>query len=72
MKKMILAILCFLPLFSVAQLIANRDKVKDGYDFWLYLPDGYADTLSEKKPVIMFLHGKSLSGRNFHLHGKGS
>ena len=64
MKKWILAIFCFLPLFSVAQLVACRDKVEDGYDFWLYLPDGYADTLSERKPVIMFLHGKSLSGNN--------
>lgn len=61
---MILAILCFLPLFSVAQLIACRQMVKDGYDFWLYLPDGYADTVSERKPVVMFLHGKSLSGNN--------
>ena len=64
MKKWILAIFCFLPLFSVAQLVACRQMVKDGYNFWLYLPDGYADTLSERKPVIMFLHGKSLSGNN--------
>ena len=64
MKRLILAIFCFLPLFSVAQLIACRQMVNDGYDFWLYLPDGYADTMSAKKPAVMFLHGKSLSGRN--------
>lgn len=62
MKKLILALFCFLPLLSVAQLIACRDKVKDGYDFWLYLPDGYADTTVGKKPVVLFLHGRSLSG----------
>lgn len=67
MKKWILAIFCFLPLFSVAQLIACRQMVKDGYNFWLYLPDDYADTVSERKPVIMFLHGKSLSGNDLSL-----
>lgn len=67
MKKLILTIFCFLPLFSVAQLVACRDKVKDGYDFWVYLPDGYASTSVEKKPVIMFLHGKSLSGDDLEL-----
>lgn len=64
MKKLILALLCFMPLCSVAQLVACRQMVNDGYNFWLYLPDDYADTMSEKKPVIMFLHGKSLSGNN--------
>ncbi len=64
MKKLILALFCFLPLLSVGQLVACRDKIMDGYDFWLYLPDDYADTLSGSKPVIMFLHGRSLSGND--------
>ena len=54
-------LVCLWPLLLKAQLIACRDSIKDGYDFWLYLPDGYE---SERKPVIMFLHGKSLSGKD--------
>ncbi len=39
--------------------------VKDGYDFWLYLPEEYKDQPeSEPLPVIVFLHGRSLSGNN--------
>ena len=63
MKKLLLLILVMMPLLSSAQLIACRDSIKDGYDFWLYLPDDYNDTVPDK-PVVMFLHGKSLSGKN--------
>ena len=45
--------------------MACRGFVKGGYDFWLYLPDDYST--SEKKPLVLFLHGKSLSGHNLNL-----
>ena len=61
MKKLLVLLVCLWPLLSKAQLVACRDSIKDGYDFWLYLPDDYK---AERKPVIMFLHGKSLSGKN--------
>lgn len=61
MRKFLVLLVCLWPLLLKAQLIACRDSIKDGYDFWLYLPDGYE---SEHKPVIMFLHGKSLSGKD--------
>lgn len=54
---------CLIPASSFGQLIACRDSIKDGYDFWLYLPDDYNDTVAEK-PLVIFLHGKSLCGRN--------
>lgn len=60
MKKLIIIILCFMSLFAKAQLTACRNVIPDNYSFWLYLPDDYAT--SERKPVVMFLHGKSLSG----------
>ena len=66
MKKalIILSLLaCLIPASSFGQLIACRDSIKDGYDFWLYLPDDYNDTVAEK-PLVIFLHGKSLCGRN--------
>ena len=52
-----------LPTVSFAQLIACRDSIPNGYDFWLYLPDDYNDTVPEK-PLVMFLHGRSLCGKN--------
>ena len=65
MKKWALLLFCLMPLFCKAQLMACRDMIKDGYDFWLYLPDDYEN--SEKKPLVLFLHGKSLSGHNLNL-----
>lgn len=56
-------LICLLPLYASAQLIACRDSIKDGYDFWLYVPEDYNDTVREK-PVVIFLHGQSLAGRN--------
>lgn len=63
MRKLILFCLCLLPLFASAQLIACRDSVPNAYDFWLYVPEDYNDTVPEK-PVIIFLHGRSLCGKN--------
>ena len=64
MKKfLIFCFLCLLPVFASAQLIACRDSIQDGYNFWLYIPEDYNDTVADK-PVVMFLHGKSLCGKN--------
>lgn len=61
--RFILLLLLLMPMMASAQLIACRDSIKDGYDFWIYIPDDYDPELCEK-PVVMFLHGKSLSGKN--------
>ena len=63
MKKLLLIGLCLLPLLASAQLIACRDSIKDGYNFWLYVPEDYNDTVADK-PVVLFLHGRSLCGKN--------
>lgn len=64
MKKfLIFCFLCLLPVFASAQLIACRDSIQDGYNFWLYVPEDYNDTVADK-PVVLFLHGKSLCGKN--------
>lgn len=65
MKKWLFLLFCLIPLIGKAQLMACRDVIKNGYDFWLYLPDDYET--SEKKPLVLFLHGKSLSGNNLNL-----
>lgn len=66
MKKLIIILLCLTPLLCRAQLMACRNVVEDGYDFWLYLPDDYL-TSNTKKPVVLFLHGRSLSGQDLSL-----
>ena len=64
-RLMLLIGLCLLSLLTKAQqLIACRDSIADGYNFWLYLPEDYQ---AERKPVVMFLHGKSLSGNDLSL-----
>ena len=61
-----------------AQLYAMRDSVQNGYNFWLYLPDGYQDMRQERMakpnsddvkdpmPIVLFLHGRSLSGTDLY------
>ena len=77
MKKLIvLAIFSFftfhlssLTLFA-QHLTPHRGDVKDSYNFWFYEPST-GDTLStahltSSKPLVVFLHGKSLSGKNLN------
>ncbi len=64
MKKTITLILFLIPFLLFAQkMTAFRNTVSDGYNFWLYTPNGY-DSLQNTKPVIIFLHGNSLCGND--------
>ena len=67
MRKLLLLLLMLLmlPLTTMAQIMACRGFVEGGYDFWLYLPDSYET--AEELPVVMFLHGKSLSGDSLEM-----
>lgn len=40
-----------------------KDSIPNGYNFWVYTPVDYFYT-QEQTPVIIFLHGASLCGRN--------
>ena len=79
MKRLIpLLILTILPSIASAQVYAMRDSVENGYDFWFYVPSDYSDNRMERLkagdsievakplPVILFLHGRSLSGTNLN------
>lgn len=68
-----LTIIAILFLFSLLvpeqgqaqSLKSYSGKVKDGYNFWLSTPK--KDSIgAEKKPLIIFLHGASLSGTNLN------
>ena len=66
------------PMLSSAQMYAMRDSVSNGYDFWLYVPSNYEDnrmkrieaddpsSVKDPLPVIVFLHGRSLSGKDIY------
>lgn len=70
MKKHII-ILC-LSLLSVHTAFAQydflrpvKDSIPGGYDFWVYTPQDYYYSL-DSTPVTIFLHGRSLCGRNLN------
>jgi LysM repeat protein len=71
MKKLIIILFCLSTLPAISQsLIAFRDAIKDGYNFWFYVPETCDtiknDTLVINKPLIIFLHGQSLCGSDLY------
>lgn len=81
MKKLLLFALILLlsPVtLSAQKLCAVRNRVENGYNFWLYLPGGYKDYRVERQqksadkslpkalPIVIFLHGRSLSGTDLN------
>ena len=46
-------------------LTAHRGVIKGGYDFWVYQPEDYYYS-QEHTPVVIFLHGASLCGRDIN------
>lgn len=59
----IFSIISFHFSISAQHLTAHRGDVKEAYNFWFYEPP--ADSVV-RKPMIVFLHGKSLSGKNLN------
>lgn len=47
-----------------AKLSSFTNKVEGGYNFWLHEPDMSTLQKNQPIPLILFLHGKSLSGNN--------
>ncbi|MEC4114129.1 carboxylesterase family protein [Myroides pelagicus] len=56
--RLLILLSCVIPLFSIAQPRAILDKTT--YSFWLNEPK----IVEGVNPLIIFLHGKSLSGTN--------
>ena len=59
-------LLFLLPFSARAQhdlLTAKKDVIPNGYNFWLYTPDGYEE-VKETTPLIVFLHGASSCGHH--------
>lgn len=62
MKQVLVLICLFFGANSFAQLSAVKGKTF--YNFWLNLPD--SATLNNNPPILIFLHGKSLSGTDLN------
>lgn len=66
MKHLTTLLLCFLT-FHFAfgqQLEAYRNTVQGGYNFWVYTPPEEVMQQNHLQPLIIFLHGHSLCGKN--------
>lgn len=66
MRKTLFLLILFLTSLKVSAfdyLRAVKDEIPGGYNFWVYTPVDYFYSM-EQTPVIIFLHGASLCGRN--------
>lgn len=66
MKKILLMLLLLVSTMQASAydfLRAVKDSIPGGYNFWVYTPIDYFYS-QEQTPVIIFLHGASLCGRN--------
>jgi len=61
MKNILLIVFCFFLGNAIAETTPVTNKTK--YNFLLNLPNNYSET-GEKQPILVFLHGRSLSGNN--------
>lgn len=62
----LLACVLLTPILQAkARLTPHYNVADNTYNFWLYLPDNY-DTTQGRTPLILFLHGASLCGRNLN------
>ena len=59
-KYFLIFVLCLSFHFNYAQLSTVVGKTE--YPFWINIPEG--DSLKQNAPLLIFLHGKSLSGTN--------
>lgn len=66
MSKIFVTLLLMLSCLQVSAhdfLRAVKDSIPNGYNFWVYTPIDYFYS-QEQTPVIIFLHGASLCGKN--------
>ncbi len=69
LKKILFVTLIILSslLTANAQTItAERGRIAGGYDFWLSAPTPASTDDSVRYPLVVFLHGQSLSGNNLN------
>ena len=60
LKLTLILLVVSITTMNAQKLIAMRNAVPGSYNFWFYEPGTKTD--SAKKPLVIFLHGRSLSG----------
>lgn len=60
----LLSIICITGI-AQSKMVAYRDTVKNGYNFWVYTPESYDSTKADL-PLVVFLHGNSLCGSDLN------
>jgi predicted esterase len=60
LKLTLILLVVSITTMNAQKLIAMRNAVPGSYNFWFYEPETKTD--STKKPLVIFLHGRSLSG----------
>lgn len=58
---------CPVMLLSQNRHLSTSHNSDSPYPYWIYLPGNYSSDSAELWPVILFLHGRSLSGTNLNL-----
>lgn len=51
---------------AAAQLISHKGVVRDGYDFWVHIPENRDVGDSARIPAVIFLHGASVCGNDLN------
>lgn len=66
MRRGIIALVCMIAVIAATahRTTSYRGAVVKGYNFWLYEPDSAKQ--SAPKPVVIFLHGASLCGKDMN------
>ena len=65
-NTLVITFILFLYWSATAQHLSSyHGKVDNAYNFWLYTPEGYVKG-ETAKPLIVFLHGRSLCGRDLN------
>lgn len=66
MKRLTTLLLCFLTLHVAfgQELEAYHNTVEGGYNFWVYTPPEKVMQQNKLQPLVIFLHGHSLCGKN--------
>lgn len=68
MKRILVSFVAALTVLSAAAntLYTNEGTVKQSYNFMIYTPETYKADDEAKLPLIVFLHGRSLSGTDLN------
>lgn len=69
LKKILSSAIIAVAAYSSAdaqKLTAHNGTVPNSYNFWLYTPENTIEEEVEPKPVVIFLHGASLCGRDLN------